>query len=95
MRAMNLKFLLTALIAVTFFSSVVRGDEMSGTVVAVTPQAITVQKGTEAWIIKRTTTTKVTGELKVGSTISIQYNAPDAQKKEDPISIGTPTPSAE
>jgi hypothetical protein len=66
--------------------------EMTGKVLAVTSSVITVQKGTEVWDIKRgrNTSTTVTGDLKVGSTVTIKYNAPDAQKKEGPA---VPTPS--
>ena len=67
---------------------------MTGTVKAVTSTTITVQKvNGEQWDIKRTSTTNVTsGELKVGSTATISYNTPDAQKKEAPTG-GTPTPA--
>jgi hypothetical protein len=67
---------------------------MTGTVKAVTTSTITVQRTTgEVWDIARTSTTQVTsGELKVGSMVTVSYNAPDAQKKETPAV--TPTPSA-
>jgi hypothetical protein len=67
---------------------------MTGTVVAVTPTVITVQKGTEVWDIKRTATTTVTGDLKPASTVTINYNTIDAQKKENPTTGGTPTPAS-
>ena len=68
---------------------------MTGTVKAVTTSTITVQRTTgEVWDIARTSTTKVTsGELKVGSTATLSYNAPDAQKKEDPAVSPSPTPA--
>jgi hypothetical protein len=65
---------------------------ITGTVVAVAGGTITIQKGTEVWDIKQTATTKVSGDLKVGSVVTINYNGPDAQKKEDPVS--NPSPSA-
>ena len=66
--------------------------EMTGKVVAVSSSMITVQKGTEVWEIKRSRSTTVTGKLKVGATVTVKYNAPDAQKKEGPAAA--PTPSA-
>ena len=65
--------------------------QMTGTVLAVAPTSITVQKGKEVWVIKRGPSTKVSGDLKVGATVTVNYNAPDAQKKEG---AGVPTPSA-
>jgi hypothetical protein len=69
---------------------------MMGTVVAVTPTVITVQKGTEVWDIKlgQGTSTTVTGNLTVGATVTVRYNVPDAQKKEAPTTGGTPTPAS-
>lgn len=70
---------------------------MTGTVTAVTSSMITMQKTNgEQWNIARTSTTKVTsGELKVGSKATLSYNAPDAQKKEDPAVSPSPTAAGE
>ena len=65
----------------------------TGTVVAVSQGSITLQTGTDQWVIKRVPGTQVTGgELKVGSTVTLKYNAPDAQKKEGPTLTGSATP---
>jgi uncharacterized membrane protein len=55
---------------------------MTGKVIAVTSDKITVQKGKEVWDINLTASTEVSGDKKVGSTVTVTYNAPDAQKKE-------------
>ena len=55
---------------------------MTGKVIAVTSEKITVQNGKEVWDINLTATTTVSGDKKVGSTVTVTYNAPDAQKKE-------------
>jgi hypothetical protein len=55
---------------------------MTGKIIAVTSDKITVQSGKEVWDISLTATTKVSGDQKVGSTVTVTYNAPDAQKKE-------------
>ena len=59
------------------FSSALAADaktyQVTGPVLEVTPTTITVQKGDEKWQIARTKETKVTGDLKVGSKVTIQY----------------------
>lgn len=55
---------------------------MTGKVLSVTNNAITVQTDNGVWQIKRTMGLRVTGELKVGGTVTITYNTPNAQKKE-------------
>ena len=75
------------------FSASVFGQtsEMTGKVMAVSPTSITLQKGTELWDIKRTSSTNVTGTLKIGSTVTVKYSTPDAQKKEGPALATEPT----
>jgi hypothetical protein len=47
--------------------------QVTGPIVEVTDSAITVQKGKEKWEISRDKDTKVTGDLKVGSKVTIEY----------------------
>ena len=47
--------------------------QVSGPVLEVTPTTITVQKGSEKWQINRDASTKVTGEPKVGSKVTVYY----------------------
>jgi RNase P/RNase MRP subunit p29 len=47
--------------------------QVTGPVLEVTPTTITVQKGDDKWQIARNKSTKITGELKVGSKVTIQY----------------------
>ncbi len=47
--------------------------QVTGPVLAVTDDTITVQKGTEKWEIARDAGTKVTGDLKVGEKVTIEY----------------------
>jgi hypothetical protein len=47
--------------------------QATGPVLEVTDSKIVIQKDTEKWEIARTPGTKVTGELKVGSKVTIQY----------------------
>ena len=51
----------------------VKTYQVTGPVLEVTPTSITVQKGEEKWQVARTKDTKITGELKVGAEVTIQY----------------------
>jgi hypothetical protein len=64
---------------------------MTGKVLTITSSVITVQTATGVWDITRRSSTKVTGDLKVGATVTITCNGPDAQKKEGPATT-SPTP---
>jgi hypothetical protein len=62
--------LLTAGIAV---AAAPKTYQVTGPVLALTDDTITLQKGTEKWEIVRGSETKVTGDLKIGSRVTIQY----------------------
>jgi hypothetical protein len=47
--------------------------QVTGPVLEMTDTKIVVQKGKEKWELARTTDTKVTGALKVGSKVTISY----------------------
>jgi hypothetical protein len=47
--------------------------QVTGPVLELTEAKIVVQKGSEKWEIARTADTKVTGELKVGAKVTIEY----------------------
>ena len=47
--------------------------QVTGPVLEVTDSAITVEKGKEKWQIARTKDTKVTGDIAVGSKVTITY----------------------
>jgi cytochrome c1 len=47
--------------------------QVTGPVLELTDTKIVVQKGKEKWEIARTPDTKVTGELKVGAKVTIEY----------------------
>src|ERR1700751_4252779 len=93
---MNMKFLIALITACSLLASAnlfAQTTTATGTVVAVTQGTLTIQQGADQWVIKRTTSTQVTsGDLKIGSTVTVKYNAPDGQKKEGPVTTGTSTP---
>ena len=47
--------------------------QVTGPVLDVNDTTITVEKGKEKWELARTKDTKVTGDLKVGAKVTIQY----------------------
>ncbi len=47
--------------------------QVTGPVLEVTADTVVVQKGTERWEIARSADTKVTGELKKGEKVTIEY----------------------
>ncbi len=59
--------------------------QVTGPVLAVTDDVITVQKGNEKWEIARDKDTKITGDLKVGSKVTIHYQmkAVSIESKEE------------
>lgn len=64
--------------------------QVTGPVVDVTDETITVQKGNEKWEIARTPDTKVTGELKKGEKVTVEYRMTAASIAVKP---GKATPS--
>ena len=47
--------------------------QVTGPVLDVTADTVVVQKGSDKWEIARNASTKVTGDLKVGAKVTIQY----------------------
>jgi hypothetical protein len=47
--------------------------QVTGPVLAVDDQSITVQKGSEKWELARDASTKITGDAKVGAKVTVEY----------------------
>lgn len=47
--------------------------QVTGPVLEVTPTKLVIQKENEKWEVARTADTKVTGEIKVGSKVTVHY----------------------
>jgi hypothetical protein len=62
-----------AIAAVPVFAAPPKTYQVTGPVLAVTDDMITVQKGQEKWEIARDASTKITGDLKVGAKVTIEY----------------------
>ncbi|HEY2901529.1 MAG TPA: hypothetical protein VGL59_13190 [Polyangia bacterium] len=55
------------------FAGAPKTYQVTGPVLEVTDDTIVVQKGKEKWEISRSKDTKVTGDLKVGAKVTIEY----------------------
>lgn len=64
---------LVVMLAVTFAFAAPKTYQVTGPVLEVKDDLIVVQKGKEKWEIARDKDTKVTGDLKVGSKVTIEY----------------------
>lgn len=71
-RCVNL-FSVFLLISMTAFAAGPKTYQVTGPVLDVKGDLITVQKGTDRWEIAIDKSTKVTGDLKVGSKVTIEY----------------------
>ena len=65
--------LVLLLVASFAYAAGVKTYQVTGPVLELTNTTITVQKGKDKWEIARDGNTKVTGDLKVGSKVTIQY----------------------
>ena len=82
-RAMLLAFAVL-LIASLAFAGPPKTYQVTGPVLELKDDLIVVQKGSEKWEIARGKDTKVTGDLKVGSKVTVEYrmNAAAVEVKE-------------
>jgi hypothetical protein len=62
-----------ALIVGAVFAAAPKTYQVTGPVLSVNDTMIVVQKGDDKWEIARDAGTKVTGDLKVGAKVTIQY----------------------
>ena len=75
-------------VATVAFAAGLKTYQVTGPVLEVTSDMVVVQKGKDKWQIGRDAATKVTGDLKVGSKVTIEYTmkavtveAKEAKKK--------------
>ena len=65
--------LVTGLLGGAALAAAPKTYQVTGPVLSMTDDTIVVQKGTEKWEIARDAATKITGDLKVGAKVTIQY----------------------
>src|SRR5947209_7951387 len=63
----------STLLATGAFAAPTKTYQVTGPVVEVTDSSITIEKDKEKWQISRDKDTKVTGDLKPGTKVTIQY----------------------
>jgi uncharacterized protein YxeA len=61
------------LISMVVFAAGPKNYQVTGPVLDIKDDMVTVQKGTDKWEIAIDKSTKVTGDLKVGSKVTIEY----------------------
>ena len=61
------------MISMVVFAAGPKTYQVTGPVLEIKDDSIIVQKGTDKWEIARDKSTKVTGDLKVGSKVTIEY----------------------
>jgi hypothetical protein len=74
LRKLTMALLLAAfLVSLPLFAAAPKTYQVTGPVLELTADTIVVQKGKDRWEIARDAATKVTGDLKVGSKVTIEY----------------------
>jgi len=83
-KVMMVLFLCMVMVSFAFAGSL-KTYQVTGPVLELKDDMIVVQKGKEKWEIARDKATKVTGDLKVGSKVTIQYQmkATEIEAKAD------------
>ncbi len=72
-RAALSSVLLASLLAASNAVAAVKTYQVTGPVLEVNDTMIAIQKGKDRWEIARDANTKITGDLKVGSKVTIEY----------------------
>ena len=73
MKRFAMLFSLFLLMSLMVFAAGPKTYQVTGPILDIKGDVITVQKGTEKWELALDKTTKVTGDLKVGSKVTIEY----------------------
>ena len=73
------------------YAAASRTYQVTGPVLSVSDDQIVVQKGKDRWELARDGSTKVTGDLKVGAKVTIEYRmiATSVEVKPEPPAKGT------
>ena len=85
--------LAASLVASTASAAAPRTYQVTGPVLEVTSDMIAVQKGKDRWEIARDKSTKVTGDLKVGAKVTIEYRMTATSVDVKPAAAATKAPA--
>ena len=98
MRLMKTSFAIAASFAIFGFTAQARAAsstyQVTGPVIEVTDAKVVIQKDTEKWEIARTPATKITGDIKVGAKITVQYTMTASEITAKPVKMEKPVKSA-
>ena len=72
------------LLAAPAWAATLNTYQVTGPVLEVKPDMVVVQKGKERWEIGRDPSTQLSGDLKVGSKVTIQYRMTDTSIEVKP-----------
>ena len=73
MKSIAVGCLVASLLVAGATQGAVKTYQVTGPVLEIRADAIVVQKGSDKWEIAKDGTTKITGDLKVGSKVTIEY----------------------
>jgi hypothetical protein len=95
-RNLALSLALATTFASAAFAAQPKTYQVTGPVLEVRDDVIVVQKGKEKWEIARSADTKVTGDLKVGAKVTIEYrmSAATVEVKGDKAAAAKPEKAA-
>ena len=85
---------LSAFLLAASVSAAVKTYQVTGPVLEVKADSIVVQKGNEKWEIAKDAATKVTGDLKVGAKVTIEYRMTATTVTVKPEAAAKPTKPA-
>ncbi|MGZ4810239.1 MAG: hypothetical protein ACXVH7_11810 [Thermoanaerobaculia bacterium] len=92
MKKISALFLSMLLVAAVSFGATVTTYHVTGPVLEITPDTITVQKGSEKWQIARDASTKIVPDIKVGTKVLITYRMTATSIELPPPSKAKETP---
>jgi len=72
-----------------YAAAAVKTYQVTGPVLEVRSDAVVVKKGSDNWEIAKDASTKVTGDLKVGAKVKIQYRMTAAEIEVQPAAATT------
>jgi hypothetical protein len=93
MKRSAMLFSLFLLMSLMLFAAGPKTYQVTGPILDIKGDVITVQKGTEKWELALDKTTKVTGDLKVGAKVTIEYQMTATTITVKPAAPKPATPS--
>jgi cytochrome c oxidase assembly protein Cox11 len=93
MKRYMILFSVFLMISMMVFAAGPKTYQVTGPVLDIKADVITVRKGADRWEIARDKTTKITGDLKVGSKVTIEYQMTATSIVVKPAATATAKPA--